>query len=1013
MSPQGNEVKVVPAPGLNVLNRGAGNTKKPSPLYVAEANGAQVNGEVSRLGVAGRGNVEVTQSDEDESDEDDSAAEDEDRTDASWQEKEDYVESPDDEDYDDDDDDNDDEEDDDEEPTLKYERLGGAAPEILEKDTASALAVSTRFIALGTHVGMVHVLDFQGNKIQSYRPHAATVNAIDVDATGDFVATASVDGKVIIHSLTTPEMYGFDFRRPMRCVALEPSFAKRSTRAFVCGGMSGKLVMHEKGWLGHRESEIHSGEGPIWNVVWRGALIAWANDLGVKIYDTVSRQRITFIDRPPDSPRADLFKCTIRWHDDNTLLIAWADHIKLARVRARTRSNVAHANPYQVEITAIFQVDGMISGLIPYPTPIGSFLVLAYLPPDIFANEATSDPAEQRRKAAHRPELRIIANSGEELTSDVLSLQDYHMFGCNDYVLQAAESFYIVLSPRSVVLVKPRDEADHVAWLVERKRYEEALEEVEKLKDTVPGLDAAAIGQQYIEHLVHAGEFDKAAKLCPKVFGQDAQAWENWIFLFAQKDHLHTIIPFVPTQDPQLSRLVYEMILAHYLSHDRDALLSTIKKWPSSIYDISTVIVAVNSELERSPSSPILMECLAELYIMSRQPGKALPFFLRLRRPHVFDLIREHNLFTAVRDQALLLVEFDQELEKKRREKDGETLTADGAKAKGGEKSAAITLLVDHTHSIPIARVVQQLQARPYYLYLYLDALFEKDPYLASEFSDRQVQLYAEFAPTRLIDFLRASNYYSLEQAYSICKERDLVPEMVFLLGRMGNNRQALNLIIERLGDVHRAIDFAKEQNDDDLWEDLLRYSETKPTFIRGLLENVGAEIDPIRLIRRIKNGLEIPGLKEALIKILWDFNLQISLLEGCQTILHGDCTTLAERLRFRQTGGFFGSAATPCLVCRNPLFIPSVLAQPSSQQPLILMFLCQHVVHATCVKGGHDLPQRLNDSLFSLMGTQGGANVDIIGGKIAHAAMVRARLEETCPVCHVSEGGRRIHARF
>lgn len=46
--------------------------------------------------------------------------------------------------------------------------------------------------------------------------------------------------------------------------------------------------------------------------------------------------------------------------------------------------------------------------------------------------------------------------------------------------------------------------------------------------------------------------------------------------------------------------------------------------------------------------------------------------------------------------------------------------------------------------------------------------------------------------------------------------------------------------------------------------------------FIRGLLENVGAEIDPIRLIRRIKNGLEIPGLKEALIKILWDFNLQV-----------------------------------------------------------------------------------------------------------------------------------------
>lgn len=52
---------------------------------------------------------------------------------------------------------------------------------------------------------------------------------------------------------------------------------------------------------------------------------------------------------------------------------------------------------------------------------------------------------------------------------------------------------------------------------------------------------------------------------------------------------------------------------------------------------------------------------------------------------------------------------------------------------------------------------------------------------------------------------------------------------MVFLLGRMGNNKKALMLIIERLGDVERAIEFAKEQSDDDLWEDLLKYSETRP----------------------------------------------------------------------------------------------------------------------------------------------------------------------------------------
>lgn len=75
-------------------------------------------------------------------------------------------------------------------------------------------------------------------------------------------------------------------------------------------------------------------------------------------------------------------------------------------------------------------------------------------------------------------------------------------------------------------------------------------------------------------------------------------------------------------------------------------------------------------------------------YLVNRQPAKALPYFLRLRRSDVFDLIREHNLFTSIQDQVLLLIEFDR------------------ARSQGGlndeKHGTAIQLLVDHTHSIPV-----------------------------------------------------------------------------------------------------------------------------------------------------------------------------------------------------------------------------------------------------------------------------------------------------------------------
>ncbi|KZS87523.1 vacuolar protein sorting-associated protein 41 [Sistotremastrum niveocremeum HHB9708] len=923
------------------------------------------------------------------------------------------------------DDEQDEEEEEDSEPVLKYEPLPFALPDLLKRDSLSAHSLSPHSIALGTHAGVIHILSYTGTHIRSFRPHTATIQTIAFDSTYDFVASASIDGYLRITSLSTPESYSFNLHRPMLSIALEPGFAKKGSRAFVCGGMAGEIVLHEKGWLGHRETLIHRGEGPIWNIKWCGALIAWANDKGVKIYDTASRTRITYIDRVAGSPRADLFKCTLYWQDEQTLLIAWAEYIKVARIRARppkpTSPTPTTLPPLSVEITAVFQVDSMIAGILPYhtplpsstptfpltlstssPTPSTSFLLLAYVPPDTSHLETDvlpSDTVTQKRKLANPPEVRIVSRKGEEEAMDIIDVDGYERYGCNDYGIDefppylkpgSNEKCFIIRSPRSVVLVKPRDRRDRIDWLVERNRFEEALKEVDILEpesaSNIVGkvINSTLVGLLYLRWLIDNGEFDKAAAQCPKLFKTSTRMWEDWIFLSASDcSSSQSIIPYVPIEHPRLDPSIYDLIINWYLSNDRTELRRTIKSWPK-IYDISAAIVAVQTELDALPERKefgadrgLLMDCLADLYIANRQPAKALPYFIRLRRPEVFDLIVDNNLFTAIQDQALLLVEFDQD--------------------------KAIPMLVDHTYSIPVVRVVQQLNSRPKFLFAYLEGLSVKDVGLAADYADLQVKLYSDYAPDRLMRFLRSSNYYSLEKAYSVCKEHDFVPEMVFLLGRMGNNRAALTLIIERLGDVNRAIDFAKEQNDTDLWEDLLTYSESRPPFIKGLLEHSGvsASIDPIRLIRRIKNGLEIEGLKGAIIKILQDYNLQISLMAGCAVVLEGDCNALGGTLYKGQVGGYFFNLTESCPICSLPYNHPS--------KPLVLLFLCRHVVHASCTEmtGFEDLPRSGGEAAF------GGVYAEDlgrrVGAKIALAATVRARIAKGCPVCHAQSEGKRL----
>lgn len=69
---------------------------------------------------------------------------------------------------------NDEEEEEEEEPRLKYQRLGASVAEILSQDAASCLCVSDKILALGTHDGTVHVLDYAGNEVNSAAYHSDT-----------------------------------------------------------------------------------------------------------------------------------------------------------------------------------------------------------------------------------------------------------------------------------------------------------------------------------------------------------------------------------------------------------------------------------------------------------------------------------------------------------------------------------------------------------------------------------------------------------------------------------------------------------------------------------------------------------------------------------------------------------------------------------------------------------------------------------------------------------------------
>jgi hypothetical protein len=151
-----------------------------------------------------------------------------------------------------------------------------------------------------------------------------------------------------------------------------------------------------------------------------------------------------------------------------------------------------------------------------------------------------------------------------------------------------------------------------------------------------------------------------------------------------------------------------------------------------------------------------------------------------------------------------------------------------------------------------------------------------------------QVVLYAEYERPKLLRFLQNSQYIILAQAQKELQERNLVPEIVYILERMGQIKKALQLVLYAIKDVNQAIEFCKKHNDKDLWEDLIQFSLNKPEYVIGLLNNIGTHVDPVDLINRVPNGFKIKGLRDALVKILQDYRVQLSLLEGSKKIISG-----------------------------------------------------------------------------------------------------------------------------
>lgn len=307
-----------------------------------------------------------------------------------------------------------------------------------------------------------------------------------------------------------------------------------------------------------------------------------------------------------------------------------------------------------------------------------------------------------------------------------------------------------------------------------------------------------------------------------------------------------------------------------------------IIQWPEDMYDVDKIEKNVRLHRERNQSLWELSKSLAVLFSKLHKHEQAVELMVEMRDPEVFKYIVDHkqqHMASALASKLMLI-----------------------------DEVKSTKLLVEHSDECPPAEVIKSIFSEnnlssqsvsdlsdewSFKLYNYLEWLHRKDPLASSHFDTMLVELFARFDKDLLMDFLQSSTFYSLDKALEVCRSHSLLPEEVYVLGRMGSTFDALQLLVHKLRDVPAAVKFASESQDTLLWEELIHLAKKDGELASKLLLFSGQGIDPYSILSEMPEDVKVPNLQSRILESARRMRDEVALQQNCVRNINNDCLRL------------------------------------------------------------------------------------------------------------------------
>ncbi|AOA65151.1 Vacuolar protein sorting-associated protein 41 [Komagataella phaffii CBS 7435] len=803
-------------------------------------------------------------------------------------------------------------------PQFTFHRISQLPPSFMKHDPISASYIHEKFFLFATHNGFIHISDNNFQEIRTFRAHRASILSLHTD--GEYFASASMDGTVVVGSiLNDKDIVAYDFKRPVHAVIIDRQY--KVTKSFISGGMSGEVILSTRNWLGQRaDTVLETEHGPITSIKCVDDLIIWTNDKGITFYQTSTRTMLLNTPLPKGFNRPDIYWPKYSFPETDRLIVGWNDHVWFYKLTIPQTVQTLQAANFLSTAASSFRIGAVeksveLESHVHLPdTIIGgissindNLIVLNYLAP---VEDKSNNSRRPKMKSAP-PELQVIDPwTKEELSVDIIEPKDYATLGVNDYHLEKSIGEMVrwfLISPNDAILIKEFSLHDQLEWYIEHKMYQKAWSISEYI---LPPLERITLGVQQVHEYINSEKWSEAGELLTKVLAHSDDTskehqeyikgeWANFLDLFFEKGHQDQIVDcipkvYFPNSAVNIDPKIYGKYLEHYLTDWKNIpkFLQLYHDWDHRLLDLryfqflldNTLNSNQNESNNKMPMVDKIRFLFIELCLEIDDPQPAVKHLIIMRDPGTLQfLISNHILgkFVDRLPEILTLELNDEELQ---------YATVDFIREK---LTTNIELLASKHREIMPSKIIELNERAGLSVinYLYLEKLSQLDKLLTKDFEDEMVMLYAKFNVSLLYNFLSKHNNYNIDSAIEICEEMHCYKELVYLWGKIGKNKKAVTLIIDKLEDPDLAIQFVATNNDSELWDYLLEYSMDKPKFIKALITAANSsqyfnnmddpfvlKIDPISIVKRIPERIEIEGLKRALMNITYDNYLELTI---------------------------------------------------------------------------------------------------------------------------------------